>query len=61
MNTRNILALFCALSLLACKENVDESMRYVFKENTAASYLKKHEQYSEYYRLMGETPVSDLT
>ncbi len=61
MNRRNIIAFICTISLLACTEDVDESMRYVFKVNTAASYLQKHEQYSEYYRLMGETPVSSLS
>ena len=44
--------------LYSCKENIDTSGRYVFKENTIASYLEKHPQYSEYYSLLGKTPVS---
>ena len=45
----------------ACTEDIDTSARYVFKEETIASYLSKHEQYSEYYRLLGEMEVSNIT
>ncbi len=55
--------LFYALALASivvtgCTENIDTSARYVFKEETITSYLSKHEQYSEYYRLLGEVAVS---
>ena len=53
---------WAALFLLtACKENVDTSARYVFTANTVISYLEKHEQYSEYYRLLGKKPVSSIS
>lgn len=60
MKTKPIILLVgILLSMLSCKENIDTSARYVFKENTVASYLAKHSQYSEYYRLLGEIPVSN--
>ena len=59
---RKLGIVWAALFLLtACKENIDTSVRYVFTANTVASYLQKHEQYSEYYRLLGETPVSEMS
>ena len=61
MNKKSITALFCAISLISCSEDIDTSMRYVFKENTAASYLEKHEQYSEYVKLLRIVPVSDIS
>jgi len=47
------LFLLLVILLTGCKENVDPSMRYVFKEDTAWSYLEQHSQYSEYCRLLG--------
>ena len=44
--------------LVGCKEEIDTSSRYVFKEETIASYLEKHEQYSEYFDLLGKVKVS---
>ena len=49
------------LALTGCTENIDTSARYVFKEETINSYLSKHEQYSEYYRLLGEVKVSKVS
>ena len=46
------------LAIAGCTENIDTSSRYVFKEETITSYLSKHEQYSEYYRLLGEVLVN---
>ncbi len=34
------------------------SDRYTFTEETIASYLEKHEDYSDYYRLLGEVRIS---
>ncbi len=50
----------CCLVLLftSCKEHIDESARYVFKEVTIWSYLQSHEEYSEYCKLLQITPVS---
>lgn len=45
----------------SCKEDIDTSARYVFKEHTVASYLEAHEQYSEYVRLLKEQAASDIT
>ena len=55
--------LSCAFVLVvvlfsACSEDIDTSSRYVFKEETITSYLSKHEQYSEYFRLLDEVFVS---
>ena len=47
-----------AMIITACTEEIDTSARYVFKEETISSYLEKHNQYSEYYRLLGEVLVS---
>ena len=47
--------------LVGCKENIDTSSRYVFKEHTIADYLSSHEQYSEYCDLLKTTPVSNLS
>lgn len=47
--------------LQSCKEDIDMSNRYTFTEYTIASYLEGHEDYSEYYRLLSEVPVSDRT
>ena len=52
---------FVALVIAGCTEDIDTSARYVFKEETIASYLEKHEQYSEYYRLLGEMMVSKIS
>ena len=49
------------LIVVGCKEEVDTSSRYVFKEETVTSYLSKHDQYSEYLRLLNETMVSDYS
>lgn len=49
------------LGLTACTEQVDMSARYVLKEETAFSYLSKHEQYSSYVDLLQRVPVSRLS
>jgi hypothetical protein len=37
------------LMVVGCSEQVDESARYVFKEETLISYMEKHaDTYSEY-------------
>ena len=46
------------LLFASCTENIDMSDRYTFKEETITSYLEKHEQYSEYLRILGEVKVS---
>ena len=46
------------LLLCNCTEDIDISARYVFKEETVLSYLQKHEDYSEYVRLLGLVPIS---
>jgi uncharacterized surface protein with fasciclin (FAS1) repeats len=47
--------------LSACTEHIDTSVRYVFTTNTVISYLEKHEEYSDYLRLLGKTPVSSVS
>jgi len=54
--------LSCVAILAACKEEVDTSARYVFKQNTALSYLQKYSNvYSEYIHLLAQTPVSKMS
>ena len=64
-NTMKRIKLFLSvavlISIIGCKEEVDTSSRYVFKEETISSYLEKHSQYSEYYELMAHVPVSPMT
>ena len=50
-----------ALVMAGCTEDIDTSARYVFKEETITSYLAKHDSYSEYYRLLGEVMVSNIS
>ena len=53
-----IFVVVLALILTGCSEQVDTSARYVFKEEIVAGYLEKHEQYSEYCKLLKQVPVS---
>ena len=57
------LALLVATAglLQGCKESIDTSARYVFKEETITSYLSKHDIYSEYYDLLGRVPISIMS
>lgn len=59
----NVCVLFfmTLMVLVSCKEEIDTSARYVFKERTIADYLEDHEQFSEFVRLLGEQPVSDMS
>ena len=41
-------ALLATAGLIACSEKVDTSARYVFKYDTAKSYLARHEAYATY-------------
>ncbi len=47
-----------ALLLAGCKEDIDVSNRYTYTEETIASYLEAHDDYSEYYALLGEVEIS---
>ena len=59
-NFLTIVAVF-TLAVVSCTENVDTSSRYVFKERVLADYLRMHEEYSEYCKLLGIIPVSDIS
>lgn len=50
-----------ALVVTGCTEQIDTSSRYVFTEETITSYLAKHDQYSEYFRLLDEVLVSTVS
>lgn len=56
-----LTAILCLSLLTGCKESIDESARYINKQQTVADYLTKHEQFSEYVRLMKETPLSSIS
>ena len=45
-------------ALHSCSEEIDTSARYVFSEETVASYLQKQPRYSQYVQLLGKVPVS---
>lgn len=49
---------FCALFLLACKEDIDTSDRFTLRNETIASYLSKHQQFSEYCKLLNQVRIS---
>ena len=55
-----VIAVF-TLAIVSCTENIDESTRYVFKERVITDYLREHAQFSEYYKLLGEMPVSKMS
>lgn len=56
--TLGLLALAAMGTVQSCKEEIDTSARYVFKEKTIVGYLESHPQYSEYLTLMEKVPVS---
>ena len=58
-----LLLLFCFACLFsACKEQVNTSARYVFKEETIIDYLRRHpESYGTYTDLLYKVPVSSLS
>lgn len=53
-----LLAVAAGAVSQSCQENIDTSDRYTFTQETVASYLEKHEIYSEYFRILGEVPIS---
>ena len=59
MKRRLLPYLFLLLLLCSCTEDIDTSMRYVFKDQTVESYLRKYSDiYGEYLNLLHLTPVS---
>jgi len=62
MKWKYSIAILFAFLLVCCKENVDESARYVYSEHTALSYLESHKDvYSEYLNLLRVVPVSKIS
>ena len=55
------LAAVSLVCLWNCKENIDTSARYVFKEETIQSYLEKHEAYSSYVDILRHVNISKLS
>ena len=55
--------IMCAvLSLLSsCSETMDETARYVFRDQTIMDYLEKHDYYSEYVWLLNNVPISAMS
>lgn len=56
-----VFASSALMMLYSCKESIDTSARYVFKEETCASYLSKHEAYAEYVDLLKKVPISPMS
>ncbi|MCF0188118.1 MAG: fasciclin domain-containing protein [Bacteroidaceae bacterium] len=59
----NIFKLFFGVALLAmaftsCSENIDESARYTFKNQTVTDYVRNNAQYSEYAALIDQILIS---
>ena len=61
MKVKNLLLFACIVLLAACKEDVDTSARYVFKDYTVYSYLSTFPQYSEYAAMLGEVKASEMS
>ena len=64
MKVRHLFILAMISILAACKEDIDTSARYVFKDYTVYSYLSTFPQYSEYAKLLSEvkaSPISNTT
>ncbi len=61
--TKKIIPLCMLLAILiGCKEDIDSSSRYVFKEGTIMTYLEKHaDVYSEYLDILYKVPVSKVS
>ena len=55
-----ILSVF-TLTFAGCSEEIDESTRFVFHDPVITEYLSKHEEYSEYNKLLKAVPLSDLS
>lgn len=54
-----LLFLLLVLLLMGCKEDIDTSARYVFRDHTVVSYLEAHsESYSQYVEMLKHVPVS---
>ena len=58
---RLAFVLMSFFAIVACKESVDTSSRYVFKTNTVLSYLEKHEEYAEYVDLLNRVKVGAMS
>lgn len=61
MKAKQLLLLSCIILFTACKEEVDTSARYVFKDYTVYSYLNTFPQYSEYASILGEVKASTIS
>lgn len=46
------------LAAVGCQDKIDMSDRYTFTEETVAGYLQHEDNYSEYYKLLGQVKVS---
>lgn len=57
---RKLILSLTALLLVfsACKEKIDTSARYVFKDHTVVTYLESQPEYSQYVELLKQVPVS---
>ena len=51
----------CTLCLVCCTQDIDESVSYVFKYDTAVDYLSRQPYYSEYYNMLDKITVSPMS
>lgn len=54
----SLLALVGLGFAVGCQDSIDMSDRYTFTEETVAQYLQHEDNYSEYYKLLGQVKIS---
>lgn len=55
------LVAFTVIFFAGCSEYIDTSSKYVFKDKSIMQYLEDKDYYSEYVRLLGQVPVSEVS
>ncbi|MBQ8050210.1 MAG: fasciclin domain-containing protein [Bacteroidaceae bacterium] len=58
LKTALLGAVVALMTVASCTENIDMSNRYTFTEETITSYLEKHDQFTEYVKILGEVNIS---
>ena len=57
----SFLVLGFGLALTSCKEEIDTSNRYTFTGETVSDYISNRAEFSEFYRMMNNVPLSDFS
>jgi len=56
-----LIVALVSLIQTGCSEDIDDSARYVAVSKTISQYLESHDDYSDYFRLLGKVPVSPVS